>query len=97
MLAAPEFYRVDMATTTRDVNNKVTGHLYSPYSEIRGVEKTGADELAAKLKALGLAGRIVHLDGTPEGTVLESFGDVDEMAQMEQTETQNLQAGGLTN
>ncbi len=65
-----EMYRVDM--------EKLEGAAYRfiPHPEAMSIDEESARALTDKLKIMGIGGRLVHLDGTPDGVVVESWAGI---------------------
>lgn len=94
-VAAPlEFYRVDVEVASR-VSGGVTQYTYTPCEKSQqGLSEEEAHLMADEMKAIGIGGRIVHLDGTPEGKVTLTWGSVERTAAAEQIEKAALNGAG---
>lgn len=95
VLAKPEFYKVELEVA----HQKADGTMEYTYSELSsssrlGISDTAAQELADGLKAIGCGGRIIHLDGTPDGTVTSTWGSVARTAAAEKVEQAALEGAG---
>jgi hypothetical protein len=85
-VAAPlEFYRVELEVASK-AGDGTMQYTYAPYGQSSGVSETEAQTAADEMKSLGIGGRIVHLDGTPEGKVLQTWGSVERAAAAEKIE-----------
>lgn len=85
------YYRVDMECSDVD---KATGHKKYWFIEYYPGRDGTMDEqmarsIAESLKKIGQGGRLIELDGTPEGKVLETWGGVGRLEQAEK-EIKNL-------
>jgi hypothetical protein len=83
--APPEFYRVEMEVVSRAADNSIQ-YTYSAITQELGMSETEAQEKADEMKAMGIGGRIVHLDGTPDGHATVTWGGVERTAAAEKIE-----------
>jgi len=93
VLAKPEFYKVELEVAHQKADG-TTEYTYAEHSTRTGVSDTVAQELADGLKAIGCGGRIIHLDGTPDGAVTETWGSVARTAAAEKVEQASLERAG---
>lgn len=71
-----------------------TEYTYAGHPSRTEVSEEVANELADGLKAMGMGGRIIHLDGTITGTVISTWGSVERTAEAEKTEKAALETAG---
>jgi hypothetical protein len=86
--AKPEFYRVDVEVPHHKPDG-TTEYTYTPQKS--DVSEELAKEMGDGLKAMGIGGRIVHLDGTPDGKVIVIWGNVEREAEAEKIEKAALE------
>lgn len=81
--AKPEFYNVQIEVPSK-TKDGMTEYTYS--NVLEGVESLQATEKQEELKAMGCGGRVIHLDGTPEGAIISTWGSVERVAAAEKIE-----------
>lgn len=94
VLAKPEFYRVELEVMSRAADNTVQ-YTYAPF--VKGheqVEEAAANLIMEEMKAMGIGGRIIHLDGTPDGKITTTWGSVERTAAAEKVEQAALEGAG---
>jgi hypothetical protein len=89
-VAAPlEFYKVELEVASK-AGDGTMQYTFAPYGDNVGLSETEAQEKADEMKLIGVGGRIVHLDGTPEGKVTQTWGSVERAAAAEKIEKEAL-------
>jgi len=81
-------YRVDMETP---VTGQKEGFAYA--IKIAATDAQDAHGIMAELKNIGVGGRLVKLDGTPEGVVVERWGSIGRVLNAETIEKQGIEQG----
>jgi len=85
-----EFYRVDTEVPMSNQRTGETTFTYTTGSEVTD-EQTAHIRMEG-LKMCGIGGRLVHLDGTPDGKIISVWGNVDRMAAAERREREVLES-----
>jgi len=75
-----EYYRVDQEYR---VGNR---YLYRNFTSELGMPEENARRISLLLQRIGLGGRLVHLDGSPHGNVVDCWGGVDRVAEAKRRE-----------
>lgn len=88
----PEMYRVDLELTLYDKGHRFKGCQYVEYTSRKGAEEDFARSLMAHLKRNFCGGRLVLLDGTPDGHIVETWGGIGRVLEAEETERAALEA-----
>ena len=82
-----EFYRVDIEM--KHYNGTILEYYFQTFSKDGGEDLSVAETVVRDMKELGQGGRLVLLDGTPEGKIVETWPSVTramELAKIEQKE-----------
>ena len=82
-----------MEVASRAADNSMQ-YTYTAFTQNLGMSETEAQEKADEMKAMGIGGRIIHLDGTPEGKVVSTWGSVERTAAAEKIENAALNGAG---
>lgn len=85
--AKEEWYRVD-TEVPRIERPGQSSYTYTEGSMFPSEEE--ARRTMEGMKLIGVGGRLVHLDGSPDGRVVASWGDVERMAEAERLEKASL-------
>lgn len=88
ILAKQEWYKVELEVASKAGDGTMQ---YTFADHTSGVTEEQARESADGLKAIGCGGRIIHLDGTPDGKVILTWGSVDRTAAAEKVERASLE------
>jgi len=86
--AKEEWYRVDTEVRVTDTLGAV-GYIYTVGQEVSSEEQ--ARNTMEGMKLIGVGGRLLHLDGTPAGKILATWGNVEQMAEAERLEKAALE------
>lgn len=86
------FFRVDLEIPLLNSNKELEGYTWAEYTPRRGTEEQMARALAENLKRMGAGGRLVELDGTPDGKVIETWASVGRVGAAAQVENQRIEA-----
>jgi len=76
---------VELEVVSKAQDNSIR-YTYAPYGENVGLSELEALEKQDELKVLGIGGRVVHLDGTPDGKVIATWGSIERTAAAEKIE-----------
>jgi hypothetical protein len=88
-VAAPEqSFTVEVEVAQKDNAGAITGYTYTQLTKV--ITETEARAQMQDLKLTGVGGRLIHLDGTPQGNVVERWGSAGRLVDAEKTETQAL-------
>ncbi len=81
-------YRVDMECSSFDLTEHEMTYGFAPYYPGRSgtVDEAMARSVMDSLKRIGQGGRLVEVDGTSDGKVLETWGGVGRVSQAEEEE-----------
>ena len=61
-------------------------YLYRKFTSEAGVREDVAKRIATALQRIGIGGRLVMLDGTPDGKEVDRWGGVDRVAEAKRKE-----------
>ena len=90
-IAAPEkYYKVQLEVSSKNLATGLTEYTYTDQSK-HPVSDTVAQQQMDEMKSIGVGGRIVLLDGTPDGAVQVTWGSVDRTASAEKVERATLE------
>lgn len=81
-------FRVDMESPILNPQNGTTSYTYSASSY---GEETLCRNSMAELKQMGIGGRLVKMDGSPDGQVVEKWGGVGRVLEAEVVEKAALE------
>ena len=85
------YFRVDTEVPT--VQKGVTNYTYTTGAV---VPEEQARNTMEGMKLMGMGGRLVHMDGTPDGKIHATWGNVDRMAAAERVEKAALESNQPT-
>lgn len=88
-----EMYRVNMEVQKTE-NGQLVGYAFDPHPRGGPTDEETARELAAELKIMGKGGQLIHLDGSPDGLVVESWAGVGRVVEATVIEKQALEQEG---
>ena len=85
-------FRVDLEAPKVNQTTGLTNYTYvaSGYA----FEEAQVRRVVEELKQMGIGGRLVQLDGTPDGTVVERWGSVARVGEAEKIERAALEKTG---
>lgn len=86
-----EYYKVDVEVKHTDGDGKVLQYYYKEMSSRGGEEGSAADLIVTDLKRLGQGGRLILLDGTPEGKIIETWPSVTRALEIAAIENKELE------
>jgi len=86
VMAEERPFRLDMEVATHNQTDGTTS--YSLVPRMWGGEDK-LKEAAEGFKKIGVGGRLVHQDGTPDGTIIEEWFGVDRLAEAKAKEAVN--------
>jgi hypothetical protein len=76
--AIEECFRVDI---------ECPDHTYRPHVSFACVDETTAREGVAGMQLIGIGGRLIKLDGTPDGALIEKWGGIGDIEHALETES----------
>lgn len=79
-----EWYRVDTEIPSVDRKTGLTSYTYT--NSPPPMDEQAARRVMEGMKLIGVGGRLIHLDGTPDGKLVATWGNVERMAQAEKQE-----------
>lgn len=85
-----EFYRADMEVPQVNLKTGVTEYAYT---DGPAQEEVKARDSMEQLKAMGVGGRLIKLDGSPDGEVVERWGGVGRVLEASTVEKDALEQG----
>jgi hypothetical protein len=85
------WFRVDLEIPLLNSKKELEGYTWAEYTPRRGTDEQMAKALAENLKRMGTGGRLVELDGTPEGKIVESWAGVGRVGAAATIENQRIQ------
>lgn len=91
--AKPEFYRVELEVASK-AGDGTTQYTYSAVTQQLEMSEEEAQKQMEEMKAMGIGGRLIHLDGTPEGKIITTWGSVERTAEAEKVERAALEGAG---
>jgi hypothetical protein len=92
VMAPERIFRLDMEIAIHDMGTGATTYSWAERTARKGVGEGMALALAEDLKRCGVGGRLVHLDGTPEGVLIEEWFGVERMESARKTEEPSLKS-----
>lgn len=97
-IAEPEkLYKVQMEVSSKNLQTGLTQYAYTDHQvpQSKGpVNDIRAQEIMEEMKAIGVGGRIILLDGSPEGIEQVKWGGVERTAEAEKVEKEALEKAG---
>jgi hypothetical protein len=86
-----KLYKVQLEVASKSVQTGLTEYTYADHESRESVTDAVAQEMMDSMKLIGIGGRIIELDGTPEGKVCVTWGSVERTAEAEKVEKAALE------